>query len=99
MFSYNLTAAYYYIDTFSADYLMFSGGKRNWLHEINEQSFLRSFKNVNFPKYLDRGHSFSRYAKFSENLAFLTPTYQGVKNGSFSEHFAYVLNERSHNTL
>ena len=29
MFSYNLTAAYYYIDTFSAGYLMFSGGKSN----------------------------------------------------------------------
>ena len=43
-------------------------------------------------------HSFSRYAKFSEKLTFLPlDTYtnvlaSGVKNVSFTENFAYVLN-------
>ena len=42
------------------------------------------------------GHSFSMYAKFSEKLTFRTPlmytsmsAYQGVRNASFSENFAY----------
>ena len=35
---------------------------------------------------LSRDHSFSTYAKFSKKLTFLT-------NVSFSENFAYVLNE------
>ena len=46
-----------------------------------------------------RGHPFSTYTKFSEKLIFLTPlirtrtcTYQGVRNVTFSENFAYVLN-------
>ena len=45
-----------------------------------------------------RGHPLSMYAKFSEKLTFLTPltrlrtcAYQGVRNVSFSENFAYVL--------
>ena len=38
-------------------------------------------------------HSFSTYAKFSEKLLFLTISYQGVGNPSFSENFAHVLNE------
>ena len=33
-------------------------------------------------------HLFSTYAKFSKKL-----TYQGVRNVSFPENFAYVLNE------
>ena len=37
-------------------------------------------------------HSFSTYAKFSKKLTFLIP-YQGEI--SFSEHYAYVLNERT----
>ena len=44
------------------------------------------------------GHPLSTYAKFSEELSFLTPlictrtcAYQGVRNFSFSENFAYVL--------
>ena len=39
-------------------------------------------------------YPFSTYAKFSEKLTFLTPwcAYQGVRNVSFSENFAYVLN-------
>ena len=42
---------------------------------------------------LERGHSFSTYAKFFEKLTFLrTGTYQGVRNVSFSENFAQVLN-------
>ena len=44
-------------------------------------------------------HSFSTYAKFSENLTFLTPicthscAYQGAKNFSFSANFAYVVDD------
>ena len=34
-------------------------------------------------------HPFSTYAKFSEKLTFLIPW---VRNVSFSENFAYVLN-------
>ena len=44
-------------------------------------------------------HSFIRYAKSSEKLTFLTPwyahvrvAYQGVRNDSFSENFAYAVN-------
>ena len=49
---------------------------------------------VNF----NRGHLFSTYSKFSEKkLLFLTSwyarAYQKVRNVSFSENFAYVLNE------
>ena len=43
-----------------------------------------------------RDHSFSTCTKFSEKPTFLTPwyaQYQGVRNISFSEYFAYVLNE------
>ena len=47
-------------------------------------------------------HSFSTYAKFPEELTFLTPMirkrmfeYQGVRNVKFAENFAYVLNEWS----
>ena len=40
-----------------------------------------------------RGYPLSTYAKFSEKLTFLTPcAYQGVRNVSFSENFAYVIN-------
>ena len=46
------------------------------------------------------GHPLSMYAKFSGKLTFLTPwyahvrtcVYQGVRNVSFLEHFAHVLN-------
>ena len=45
-------------------------------------------------------HSFSKYAKFSENLIFPSPRYahvrvciKGLKNVSFSENFAFVLIE------
>ena len=43
---------------------------------------------------LVRGHPLSTYAKFSEKLTFLIRTcaYQGVRNFSFSENSAYVLN-------
>ena len=52
---------------------------------------------------LRRDHSFSTYGKCSEKLTFLTPwyadvrtcAYQEVRNVSFSEDFAYVLNEWS----
>ena len=46
---------------------------------------------------LNRYHTFSTYAKFSEKLAFHTPdtgsigAYQEVRYLSFSEHFAHVL--------
>ena len=45
-----------------------------------------------------RHHRFSTYAKFSEKLTFLTPethTYvcvSGVRNISFSENLAYLVN-------
>ena len=41
-------------------------------------------------------HSFSIYAKFYEKLTFFatcTHMYQGVRKVSFSENFAYILNE------
>ena len=56
----------------------------------------------NFSSYTKGGHSFlSTYAIFSEKLTFLitwyahvrTWAYQGVRNVSFSNNFAYVLNE------
>ena len=47
--------------------------------------------------------SFSKYTKLSGKLTFLTPfictrtcAFQGVRNVSFSETFAYLLNEWSH---
>ena len=55
----------------------------------------------NFPETLirTRDHPFSTYAKFSEKLTFVTPRYahvrvriMGVRNVSFSENFAYVVN-------
>ena len=42
------------------------------------------------PKTIHMDHSFSTYAKFSENL---TCAYQGVRNVSFSENFTNILNE------
>ena len=54
-------------------------------------------KDFNFD---DCDHSFSKFAKFSEKPTFLTPlirtrtdAYQGLRNISFSENFANVLNE------
>ena len=51
-------------------------------------------------KIVSRDHSFSTYAKFCEKLAFFDPLirtrtcpYQGVRNVSSSENFAYVLNK------
>ena len=41
---------------------------------------------------LSRDHSSSMYGKFSEKPTFLT-SYQGVRNVSFLENFAYVLNK------
>ena len=38
-----------------------------------------------------RGHSFNTYAKFSEKLTYAC-AYQGVRNVSFSENFAYLIN-------
>ena len=48
-------------------------------------------------KKQSRDYSFNTFAKFSEKLTFLKHTcaYQGVWNFSFSEIFAYVLNEWS----
>ena len=46
-----------------------------------------------------RDHSFSTFAKLSEKLTFLFPSYahvwayQGLRNVSFSENLANVLNE------
>ena len=47
-----------------------------------------------------RDHSFSKYAKFSQKVTFLTPWYasvrvqiMGVRNVSFWENFAHAINE------
>ena len=63
----------------------------------------------NFTKSLIKGliivsdHSFSTFAKFTDISYPLIRTrtcpYQGVRNVSFSENFAYVLNEWSVNTF
>ena len=59
---------------------------------------LRSYKLETLVKngLIIRVYPFSTYVKFSEKLTFLTPwyacAYQGVRNVSFSENFAYVLN-------
>ena len=50
--------------------------------------------------YLIRDHSFTTFANFSGKLTFtpwyeLTCVYQGVRNVSFSENFANVINELS----
>ena len=45
-----------------------------------------------------RGHPFSRYENFPKNYV-RTCTYQGVRNVSFSENFAYVLNGWSQNVF
>ena len=45
-----------------------------------------------FPWYILMDHPFSTDVTFSKILTFVTCTYQGVKNVSFSEHFACVLN-------
>ena len=53
-----------------------------------------------------RNHSFSTYAKFSEKKTNITPWYahvrvrsRGIRNVSFPETFAYLLNERSLNRI
>ena len=51
-----------------------------------------------FKLQITKVHSFSMYEKFSEKLNILTTwyahvPYQGVRNASFSEYFAYLLNE------
>ena len=50
--------------------------------------------------FYEEAHSFSKYAKFSGKLTFITPLYaharagnREVSNVSFSENFAYALNE------
>ena len=55
----------------------------------------RDFYLLKLSKLCIRDHSFSTYAKFSEKLTFLdvrTRAHQEV-NVSFSENFAYILNE------
>ena len=56
-----------------------------------------------YARYVHRDHSFSMCAKLSEKLTILiflirtlTRVDQGVRNVSFSEYFAYVLNEWFH---
>ena len=51
-------------------------------------------------KILEGGHTFSTYAKFSEKTIISYPlkctrtcVYEGLRNVSFLEKFAYVLNE------
>ena len=60
------------------------------------EDFIDIFECFSFKKNLTfvRDHPLSTYAKFSEKLIFAygTGAYQGVRNASFSENFAYVLN-------
>ena len=51
------------------------------------------FKTDSKLNILNGDHSFRTYVKFSEKLTLLTCAYQGVRNVSFSENFAYVLNQ------
>ena len=50
-------------------------------------------------------HSFSTFANVLKKLSFVTPwyarvcAYQGVRNVSFSENFAYILNDWSFNII
>ena len=70
--------------------------RSNW-NSLRVRSRIGRFDS-NFHFECLRDHLFSRYPKFSENVTFLTSwfcVYQEVKNVSFSESFAYVLNEWS----
>ena len=65
-------------------------------HTILPNNNLWTLKN----KWFLWNHSFSTYIKFSEKLAFISPWYvnarvriRGARNVSFSENFAFVLNE------
>ena len=64
--------------------------------EISEECYIFSpkkyLKNIAYKQDLwYRGKPLSTYAKYSEKLTFLC-AYQGVRNVSFSENLAYVLN-------
>ena len=67
-----------------------------WYEEISSHAPMTEHKVI----YLKRDHSFITCAKFPENITYLlirtrTFAYQGVRNVSFSENFAYLLNEWS----
>ena len=73
-----------------------------WLFLSFPVCWLLVKSSVNKSAHPIRDHSFSTYAKFSEktNVSYplirtRTCAYQGVRNVSFSENFAYVLNEWS----
>ena len=65
---------------------------------VETTTFGSAYWSIIFPKVI-RDHPFGTYAKISKKLTFLTPlirtrtcAYQGVKNVSFSENFAYIAN-------
>ena len=69
-----------------------SGGYQNGAvarNELNISFFPIIYYALQF--LLDRDHSFSAYVKFFEKLTFVTTW--AVTNVSFSENFAYVIND------
>ena len=84
-------------------FLVLKGKKKTATQCINNTFFTTSSQtfdhNWSFQHWsiFYRSHSFSTEAKFSEQLTFLGSWYehihQGVRNVSFSENFAYELNE------
>ena len=55
--------------------------------KLSQKNALAAFYQMNIIGFDLRGQPLSTYTKFSEICA-----YQGVRNVSFSENFAYVLN-------
>ena len=60
-------------------------------NDRSQVALVASVTKSNFANINTWDHSFSIYAKFSENLHFLPPD-QGVRNVSFLENFAYEMN-------
>ena len=64
-----------------------------------KSSLTEAWQGLNTPPHGTWDHSFSAFAKFSEKLIFLTPSYAYVRvrirgrNVSFPENFTNVLNE------
>ena len=67
------------------------------INKLSSRAFVEAYRLL--PNIFGGDHSFSKYAKFAENLTFLTSWYahvrKGVRNVSFSENCAYILNKLS----
>ena len=73
--------------------------RHNANHHQQKSSIQMTRKFPHLTKILLKGHPLSTYAKFSEKVTSLTPlihtrrrAYQEVRNVSFSENLAYILN-------